>query len=346
MKSEFELRSLEMLLQRLLEDSIIKDEVQKKKLYKLYSNDNRDFSQIHEEIKRLRYDSKFLLEKLKQDEIVIDKQAYKIDTTKKAEYPLSLDCIEDFTKDGNSYIKIHYPAPSDKIRIVENTTNPYKSGKEIFESLKDTQKLMGLDGDSNVTSIFEQVLLQDRNEIIMQDVKELSKTSEFSKLSNEEKEIVFGTLKTILSSLNVSDDMKKRLNSENVEMLFQMLDEKIYISPQRNIIVRSIPNEIAEDKVSELKYTVDYGVKNYSLEPLNEKTNKIDMVGMNEDVLENGSSPVLDEDGNNLDGPAYTKIPSWKKKKNGQAAFVSVLWIAMLMGILTLCISIAILVNN
>ena len=53
MKAEFELKSLDSALQRLLNDGILKNEEQKKKLYDLYREDKRNYPIIHNEIKKI-----------------------------------------------------------------------------------------------------------------------------------------------------------------------------------------------------------------------------------------------------------------------------------------------------
>ena len=57
---------------------------------------------------------------------------------------------------GKNYIKIHYPYPYDKVRIIENRGN--QTGKERFESLKEKIAQTSLDAEKNTTLIFEQSL--------------------------------------------------------------------------------------------------------------------------------------------------------------------------------------------
>ena len=137
MRNEFELKSLETSLKKLLQEDILKNEEQVEKLKELYKNDSRHYFEIRKEIDNFRFDKNLLEEKLKEDEKLLNVEVNELNT-KKEEKPLSLDNIEDVEKDGKSYIKLHYP--DGEIKIIENNTDPYLSGKEIFDEMKEQYK--------------------------------------------------------------------------------------------------------------------------------------------------------------------------------------------------------------
>ena len=348
MRSEFELKSLNEALQRLLKAGILKNEEQKQKLYNLYKNDPRKYSLIHKEINDLRFNEKLLQDLLKKDELIAGKNANTIDTTKKVEYALSVENITDFEKDGKSYIKIHYPYPYDNVRIIENTTDPHKSGKERFEELQGTQKIMSTDGQTNATSIFEQTLVRDCNEIEMVNLSECAIPSEFEKLSGlssssgrmSEREIVYGTLKSIISSLDVSKEEKERLNSDNIDEMLKILGQKVYISPKENIVVNCVENSPELDEVKTLEYQIDQGKRKYSLKPLDGKGYKHDsevsLEDSSNDEANYGNEEYEKEKTDELEkelGPSYSLKRNNKKKKN-EAAFISLLWFVIFAGVI------------
>lgn len=342
MRSEFELKSIKLLTERLLEDGYIKNVEQRDKLYEVYSNDNREFYVIHEEIKKLRFDKELLEKKLKMNEQVLNKESNTVDLKKQTEVPLSLENITDFEKNGKMFIKIHYPKPLDSVRIIENNTDPYKSGKEIFESLRETQKIISLDGEKNTTSLFEQVLLRDCAEVKLRDIKEVSVPTEYSKLSYEEKQVVYGTLKCIISSLNVSDDVKTNLNEESIDTMLRLIDKKIYISPEYNIIVTCTPNEPSKDSVKELKYILESGVKKFYLSSISENAYDYSKEEYTESVQEQNTEyeKTQEEDMIQEKGTQYKPVPPWKKRRNNnQAAFISIFWITLFAGVLVGIIS-------
>lgn len=344
MKSEFELKSLDNALQRLLNDGILKNEEQKKKLYDLYKEDKRNYPIIHNEINKLRLDEKLLQEKLKQDTLIAGKDAKTIDTTKKVEYTLSLENVSDFEKEGKKYIKVHYPYPYDEVRIIENN-DPHMTGKQRFEELQGTQKIMSTDGTTNATSIFEQSLIRDCTEVKMHDMKEISKSTEFSKLSSEEKEIVYGTLVSVISTLDVNPETKAKLSRENVEIMLDLLNKKISISPSENIVVVSTPNSISDDEVKTLKIesvkdVAGKEVKKYNLSPLNDtgylyNGQSTENESESMDQKENEEVEISKEDDIDKEmGTAYSLKQNRRKKKN-EAAFISLLWFVIFAGVIT-----------
>lgn len=352
MKSEFELKSLDLALQKLLNDGVLKNSEQKDKLYNLYKNDSREYRLIHEEINKLRYDSVLLGKVLTKDDKIIGNGQTEIKIDKKPEYELSLENITDFEKDGKSYIKIHYPYPYDNVRIIENRTNPHQTGKERFESLHGTQKIMSVDGVNNATPIFEQTLVRDCHEIDIKDIRDVSTSTEYAKLSKVEKEKVYGTIRALISSLPISDESKRELNNKPVQTLLDMLNKNVYISPSENIVVICERNNPLKDETKTLNvrtYVAEDGSKKnvYSLKPLDEVGYRYNPEDKNE-KLENETQETIGEEKNvnegyevqkedDLDkevGQAMVPKAPWQKRKK-QGAFVSLLWSVILLGIIS-----------
>lgn len=337
MKTDFEIRSLDLSLQRLLDDGIIKNENQKRKLFDLYRKDERNYNVIHQEIYSLRFDKELLEKKLKTNELVSGKEAATVDVNKKEEYKLSLENVTDFEKDGKSYIKIHYPYPYDNIRIIENRTDPHQTGKERFESLKDTQNIISVDGTVNATSIFEQTLVRDCHEVKLKDLKEITTAYEFSKLSIRQKEIVVGTMRSLVNSLPLSEGEKKLLLSKPTDIILSMLGKKVWISSEENIVVISTPNDPLKDEVKKLdiikKVNSDGSqTKTYSLKPVDETGYKYNAgnyeASDQNESYEKSSAEDLDKEM----GSALKPKEPWKKKRKKEAAFISILWFAIFSG--------------
>lgn len=342
--TNFEQKSLNLALQRLLNDGVIKNEEQKNKLFEVYNKDHRPYRIIHEEINKLRFDRKLLESVLKKDEKIAGRDASSIDVNKKVEYALSLENITDFEKDGKRYIKIHYPYPYDNVRIIENRSDPYRTGKERFEALQGTQKIMSVDGITNATSIFEQSLVRDCHEVIMRDIKEVSRASQYAKLSFEEKEKVYGTIKALITSLEGPDDYKRELLKKPVEEILLILNRKVYISPEENIVVMSEENNPSKDEVKTLKTEKKTNVNGttsvkYTLKPLNEIGYRYDGEDYGENSEENISQNELyqkeeDDDIEKEKGSALTPKAPWQKKRKKEAAFISILWFVIFLGLI------------
>lgn len=343
MKTEFESNKIEEELKNLLKDGVIKDEGKLNKLKDIYIQDKRSLSEIEKEIKELRFNKNLLDEKLKQEIKIEDININNLQETKENECKISLENVTDFEKDGKNYIKIHYPYPYDKVRIIENRGN--QTGKERFESLKEKIAQTSLDAEKNTTLIFEQSLLKDCNEINLKDIRELSIKYEFDKLTDDEKQIVYGTLKSIIMSLPVSDLEKRNLTSKSVDTILNNLEKKVYISPIDNIIVISQINNPSKDEIKSLsiqKKTTMAGdlILDYQLQPLNESGYKYENQNIDtlkdEQLIEsnteykNQSSDDIDKE---LGSSIKPKAP-WQKKKKNSAAFISVLWFAMFLGMI------------
>lgn len=152
-----------------------------KELIDLYMKDQRDIKVLFDEISNLDMDT--LNKKL--NKIMIEK-------TSKKENKISLEYIDEFRnkEDTKDLIKIHYPYPSEKIKVIENHSG--KSAKEIFEESKDEDGLVTVDGFVNTTDVSKRYVEPDRIEVKMRNVTELATKGEFNKLSTKEKECVLG----------------------------------------------------------------------------------------------------------------------------------------------------------
>ena len=342
MKTEFELRKIEEELKNLLQDGILKNNEELSKLRDLYVQDKRSLDEITKEIQNLRFNKNLLDEKLKQEIKIEDINISQIEENKN-ECKISLENVTDFEKDGKRYIKIHYPYPYDNVRIIENRSN--QTGKERFESLKEQIGQTSLDATKNTTSIFEQSLLKDCAEINLKDIREISTKYEFDKLSDKEKQVVYGTLKAVILTLPVSDIEKRNLTSKSADTILDILQKKIYISPIDNIIVISQINEASKDEIKSLdvqKRTTLTGnvVFDYKLKPLNEVGYKYENQSIetendensidNNMEYENQSTGDIDKE---LGSSIKPKAP-WQKRKKNNAAFISVLWFVMFLGMI------------
>ena len=332
--SEFELKSLITALELLKNGNYITEE-QRQSLFEYYKTDKRKYSLIHDEIRNLRFDKELLNSRLimskknkKIQASVIEEKPVILGTkvdikefnNEKKEVELSLDNITDFEKDGKDFIKIHYLNPDEKIKVIENRTDPYISGKEIFEELKDTYGDINLNGIDNAALIFEEVLLKKCIETKLQDEEELSKREEFAKLSLEEQKKFYG-LKLIMASNK--DEFK---------------DKKVYVCLEEEIVIISTPDELDKDKTRKLIYDEKEG--KYKLIPVKEKGYKNDS-----DVIQSDKTEYNEEKENEeyeiqniedldkeIKGPAFVKRK--KDKRNSCAAFISVLWVVVFCGIL------------
>lgn len=348
--TEFELKSLNTALDRLLKEGYIKNEEQRQILLDVYKEDKRPYNLIHDEINKLRFDKELLEEKLRKNLVIAGVEMAKKE--EKETKPLSLEDITDFEKDGKSYIKVHYP--DDTIRIIENRTDPYKSGKERFEEISKTTTLLSDDAKANATDIFEQSLAKSCTELDVKNIKEITTQQEFKKLTSEQQKKVVGTLKAIIGTLQISDEQKRRLTNESVEVMLEALGKIIYISPEDNIVTVCTPTEPSKDEVKTLKTeqrVTENGVVNtYTLSSLDEKGYKYD----NSD-LENTSDSystseneeyVKSEEGEpdkELGSSYKPKAPWQKRKRNDSNAFINVSWAIVLLGIFTVVAVAAIL---
>lgn len=210
-----------------------------KELIDLYMKDQRDIKVLFDEISNLDRDT--LNKKL--NKIMIEK-------TSKKENKISLEYIDEFRNKENTkdLIKIHYPYPSEKIKIIENHSG--KSAKEIFEESKDEDGLVTVDGFVNTTDVSKRYVEPDRVEVKMRNVTELATKGEFNKLSTKEKERVLGLVACIIKQLAKNEEHEKALKKVPVEQLIMMLNKNVFIAPDENIVVLCIPDDPTKDEIN------------------------------------------------------------------------------------------------
>ena len=225
-----------------------------KELIDLYMKDQRDIKVLFDEISNLDRDT--LNKKL--NKIMIEK-------TSKKENKISLEYIDEFRNKENTkdLIKIHYPYPSDKIKIIENHSG--KSAKEIFEESKDEDGLVTVDGFVNTTDVSKRYVEPDRVEVKMRNVTELATKGEFNKLSTKEKERVLGLVACIIKQLAKNEEHEKARKKVPVEQLIMMLNKNVFIAPDENIVVLCIPDDPTKD---EIKAVTKNSNNEYELEDL------------------------------------------------------------------------------
>lgn len=232
-----------------------------------YYEDKRDIETINDEIAKFAIDKNLLKEKIKDAKL--DKEKKEAENTTPS---LSLENIVDFEKDGKSFIKIHYPFPDDRVRVIENRTDPFKTAKEIFEELNES---IGTDeeGIKRAVSIFEDIMLKKCNETKLVNYEEQKKYTEYDKLSNKEKES-FDGLTEVLSN------NKKRFEGKVVRVC---LEEKL--------VIISTKNEPTKDEIKKIKFNKEK--ERYELVPVDSKGYKYDNqdnMDQNTNSLENDAS--------------------------------------------------------
>lgn len=250
--NNFKDKTLEMILEELKNKSIIYDN-EKEELLNLYKKDNRDLSDIMDEIQNLNREE--LLKKInvkKQDE---EDKSNKI----------SLENVKDFSRDGKSFILIHYPLPSSEIKVVENYSN--RTAKELFEEHKDENGLISVNGFVSSTDVYESSVAPEKNEVKMHNVTELAQSGRFHELPLECKYMIFCVLKELINSMNDLDEVQKaKLNDEPLSNLVQMFDKNVYVSPKEKIVIVCEPNDPSKD---EIKSVVKDSNGKYKLTSLN-----------------------------------------------------------------------------
>lgn len=266
MKNNYNMDVINKSLEKLISSGYItKPDAEILKLF--YYEDKRNIEIINDEIAKFPINKSFLKEKL--NEAKIDKEKKE----KENNIPsLSLENIVDFEKDGKSFIKIHYPSPDDRVRIIENRTDPFKTAKEIFEELNES---IGTDeeGIKRAVSIFEDIMLKKCHETKLVNYEEQKKYTEYDKLSSKEKES-FDGLTEVLSN------NKQKFEGKVVRVC---LEEKL--------VIISTKNESTKDEIKKIKF--DKEKERYELVPVDSKGYKYDnQDNMNQDTnsLENDAS--------------------------------------------------------
>lgn len=278
-----------------------------KELIDLYMKDQRDIKVLFNEISNLDRDT--LNKKL--NKIMIEK-------TSKKENKISLEYIDEFRNKENTkdMIKIHYPYPSEKIKVIENHSG--KSAKEIFEESKDEDGLVTVDGFVNTTDVSKRYVEPDKIEVKMRNVTELANKGEFNKLSAKEKECVLGLVACIIKQLAKNEEHEKTLKKIPVEQLIMMLNKNVFIAPNENIVVLCIPDDPTKD---EIKAVTKNSNNEYELEDL--KLGGKEMV-MNTEAstsdnqkndMDDEKEELFDEEKEKNRGTPLIKKPNWKNNR-------------------------------
>lgn len=288
MKEKNDIDVINKSLEKLISNGYItKSDAEILKLF--YYEDKRNIEDINDEIAKFPINKSFLKEKLKVAKI--DKEKKKVENTTPS---LSLENIVDFEKDGKSFIKIHYPFPDDRVRVIENRTDPFKTAKEIFEELN---KSIGTDeeGIKRAVSIFEDIMLKKCNETKLVNYEEQKKYTEYDKLSNKEKESFDGLTEVL-------DNNKQKFEGKVVRVC---LEEKL--------VIISTKNEPAKDEIKKIEFNKEKGryelvsVDSKGYKYGNQDTNSKEKVASKDDL---NSEEKLQKEGElkNIDkGIAYKK---------------------------------------
>lgn len=288
MKEKNDIDVINKSLEKLISNGYItKSDAEILKLF--YYEDKRNIEDINDEIAKFPINKSFLKEKLKGAKI--DKEKKKVENTTPS---LSLENIVDFEKDGKSFIKIHYPFPDDRVRVIENRTDPFKTAKEIFEELNES---IGTDeeGIKRAVSIFEDIMLKKCNETKLVNYEEQKKYTEYDKLSNKEKESFDGLTEVL-------DNNKQKFEGKVVRVC---LEEKLVIISARN--------EPTKDEIKKIEFNKEKGryelvsVDSKGYKYGNQDTNSKEKVASKDDL---NSEEKLQKEGElkNIDkGIAYKK---------------------------------------
>lgn len=288
MKNNYNMDVINKSLEKLVNSGYItKSDAEILKLF--YYEDKRSIEIINDEIAKFPINKSFLKEKLNEA---------KIDKEKKEEEnnipSLSLENIVDFEKDGKSFIKIHYPSPDDRVRIIENRTDPFKTAKEIFEELNESIG-NSKDGIKRVVFIFEDIMLKKCHETKLVNYEEQKKYTEYDKLSNKEKESFDGLTEVL-------DNNKQKFEGKVVRVC---LEEKL--------VIISAKNEPAKDEIKKIEFNKETGryelvsVDSKGYKYGNQDTNSKEKVASKDDL---NSEEKLQKEGElkNIDkGIAYKK---------------------------------------
>lgn len=288
MKNNYNLDIINKSLEKLVNSGYItKSDAEILKLF--YYEDKRSIEIINDEIAKFPINKSFLKEKL--NEAKIDKEKKETENNIPS---LSLENIVDFEKDGKSFIKIHYPSPDDRVRIIENRTDPFKTAKEIFEELNQSIG-NSKDGIKRVVFIFEDIMLKKCHETKLVNYEEQKKYTEYDKLSSKEKESFDGLTEVL-------DNNKQKFEGKVVRVC---LEEKLVIISTKNEPTKDEIKKIEFNKETERYELVSVDSKGYKYG--NQDINSKEKVASKDDL---NSEEKLQKEGElkNIDkGTAYKK---------------------------------------
>lgn len=300
---EFKRQAISYALEELKNKHLINDD-EAKKLQELYEKDNRDIKVIFYEIKNLPREE--IEKKLTKEKAQKAPQENKI----------SIDNVDDFQNQmkTKNLIKIHYPYPSDEVRVVENYSG--KSANELFEAAKDKEGLVSVDGFVSSVDVSKDYIESDKIEVKLHNVTDLARRGEFSKLTYKEKECVIGLVSSIINELakqgNVS---KEELSKMPVDRLVIMLNKNIFISPEENIVILCTENEPTKDEIMAVTKNAD---GKYELENLKIDNNEKEIGGNTGDATSKEKPEMENE--NTLEnekekGTSMRKKAPWERRR-------------------------------
>lgn len=294
---EFKRQAISYALEELKNKHLINDD-EAKKLQELYEKDSRDIKEIFYEIKNLTREE--IEKKLTKEKAQKAPQENKI----------SIDNVDDFQNQmkTKNLIKIHYPYPSDEVKVVENYSG--KSAKELFEAAKDKDGLVSVDGFVSSVDVSKDYIEPDKIEVKLHNVTDLARRGEFSKLSYKEKECVIGLISSIVNELSKRGDIsKEELSKMPVDRLVIMLNKNIFISPEENIVILCTENEPTKDEIMAVTKNSD---GKYELENLKIDNNEKEIGGNTGDATSK-EKPEMENDKEK--GTSMRKKAPWERRR-------------------------------
>ncbi len=299
---EFKSGAISYALEELKSKRLINDD-EAKKLQELYEKDSRDIKEIFYEIKNLTREE--IEKKLTKEKAQKAPQENKI----------SIDNVDDFQNQmkTKNLIKIHYPYPSDEVKVVENYSG--KSAKELFEAAKDKDGLVSVDGFVSSVDVSKDYIEPDKIEVKLHNVTDLARRGEFSKLNHKEKECVIGLISSIVNELSKRGDIsKEELSKMPVDRLVLMLNKNVFISPEENIVILCTENEPTKDEIMAVTKNADgkYELENLKIDD-NEKEiggNTGDATTKEKHETENENALVNDKE----NGTSMRKKAPWERR--------------------------------
>ena len=300
---EFKMKAIGYALEELKNKHLINDD-EAKKLQSLYEKDSRDIKEIFYEIKNLTREE--IEKKLTKEKAQKAPQENKI----------SIDNVDDFQNQmkTKNLIKIHYPYPSDEVKVVENYSG--KSAKELFEAAKDKDGLLSLDGFVSSVDVSKDYIEPDKLEVKLHNVTDLARRGEFSKLNHKEKECVIGLISSIVNELSKRGDIsKEELSKVPVDRLVLMLNKNVFISPEENIVILCTENEPTKDEIMAVTKNAD---GKYELENLKIDNNEKEIGGNTGDAASKEKHEIENE--NALEnykekGMSMRKKAPWERRR-------------------------------
>ena len=300
---EFKRQAISYTLEELKNKYLINDD-EAKKLQELYEKDNKDIKVIFYEIKNLTREE--IEKKLTKEKAQKAPQENKI----------SIDNVDDFQNQmkTKNLIKIHYPYPSDEVKVVENYSG--KSAKELFEAAKDKDGLVSVDGFVSSVDVSKDYIEPDKIEVKLHNVTDLARRGEFSKLSYKEKECVIGLISSIVNELSKRGDIsKEELSKMPVDRLVIMLNKNIFISPEENIVILCTENEPTKDEIMAVTKNAD---GKYELENLKIDNNEKEIGGNTGDATSKEKPEMENENTLENDkekGTSMRKKAPWERRR-------------------------------